>query len=113
MRRLALAEDRPETRADCEHVPRPCPWKTCRYHLDPDGRGATESCTLDVVDQSGPMTLAQIADIWGVSRERIRQIESRAVRLLLRRAKYAAPGPFEELVELLSDDTVDRMKRGK
>ena len=32
-----------------------------------------ESCTLDVAEQ--PTTLQEIGDIWGVSRERVRQME--------------------------------------
>lgn len=35
----------PRTRGECRHVPRPCPYERCRYHLSPAvGR---ESCALD------------------------------------------------------------------
>ncbi len=79
----------PKTRGECANGPRPCPWESCRYHLsmrDYHCRGAAlasrdkrESCALDVADQ-GPHFLDEIAKLFGVSRERVRQIEGAALR---------------------------------
>ena len=94
----ALREDLglpfPQTRADCPSF-RPCPHISCRYHLaathhpkrpvihtDPDDwTSATPTCALDVAAQ-GPHSPQQIADLWGVTRQRITQIEEQALAKL-------------------------------
>jgi hypothetical protein len=95
--------DRPTTRGDCAHVPRPCPYVTCKYslyldvsdtgsiilnfpHLEPGQMPANQSCALDLAER-GPMTLEDIATVTNLTRERIRQVELKA---LLRRARPAA-----------------------
>jgi hypothetical protein len=78
----------PNTRAQCDEV-RPCLRIACRYHLCTDHRRwrslplskLPESCALDVADR-GPHTLKQVGRLLGVTRERIRQIESAAKRKL-------------------------------
>ncbi len=72
---------------------RPCPWAGCRYWLEPtherlqlaDGIGPTvtpdETCALDVADK-GPHDLGEIGDLLGITRERVRQIEERAIKKL-------------------------------
>lgn len=73
----------PLLRAECEDGPRPCPHVTCRHHLvteygdeaDPNG----PTCSLDEAERGG-MTLEEIGDMLGVTRERIRQIEQLAMR---------------------------------
>lgn len=96
---------RPTTRGECAGVPRPCPFVSCRHHLaldisrrgvvlvtDPTLRSSVlpdetfdeitnprPSCSLDVADQGG-RTLDEIADMMGLTRERIRQIETEALR---------------------------------
>jgi hypothetical protein len=97
---LEVLPDRPKTRADCIDGPRPCPWVGCRHHLYLDVSPATgaikqnhpgepdemaETCSLDVADQGG-ITLDQIGQLVGLTRERVRQIETRACDLLRRRA---------------------------
>lgn len=88
---------RPRYRSECGSD-RPCPWVSCRYHLylEVKGTGAievlvpacppwemTESCTLDLVDRHPVgLTLSDIGDLFGLTRERIRQIESRALKKL-------------------------------
>lgn len=105
----------PRTRAECEDGPRPCPWVRCRYHLLGEalfgGRGykiylhrdgvqgpwdldPEWSCALDVADR-GPLTLERIGQVMGVTRERVRQIESR----VMRRAAGVAPYPSERSLE--------------
>ena len=84
---------RPQTRADCEKLPRPCPFVGCRHHLwmevSPRSRDIKpnhkeqlpwemkgSTCSLDVVeDNPDGMTLLDIGAHLGVSRERIRQVE--------------------------------------
>lgn len=79
----------PLTRAECEFVPRPCPYVSCRHHLyldvtrygsirlnfpeyAPDELG--ESCSLDVADR-GSHSLEEIAPFLNISKERVRQLE--------------------------------------
>lgn len=90
----ALPVVRPQTRADCERGPRPCPWISCRHHLylDLTYQDAAklnfpdlmpwempETCSLDLAEQ-GPLTVEQIAALLAVSAERIRQYERSAER---------------------------------
>lgn len=92
---LAEAERiRPLTRGQCRRGLRPCPWVSCRYHLairslDPlrirDPQGMLETCVLDVADRGGA-TLEEISLIFGLTRERIRQIEERTLKRLSMRA---------------------------
>jgi hypothetical protein len=93
--------ERPKVRGDCEpggiNEQRPCPWLSCKYHLyldadketgsikvnfphvKDDFEKMTESCSLDIADRGG-ITLIEIGKMLNVTRERIRQIESRAIR---------------------------------
>ena len=89
----------PRVRADCiEGGPlavRPCPWTACRHSL-PGGR-----CTLDLVSQNPDgMTLAQVAQVFDLTRERVRQIEEHALRLVHFRAHAL------KLTELLPEHDV-------
>ncbi|MBT8430112.1 MAG: DNA-binding protein [Gammaproteobacteria bacterium] len=97
LRRLWAQHQRPRTRADCIDGPRPCPWAGCRYHLAVDVRPSTgglclhfgpddwdqsaDTCALDVADR-GPQTLEDVASLFNLTRERVRQIEFRALRRL-------------------------------
>lgn len=93
---MALAgAARPLVRGDCVDGPRPCPWYGCRHHLGLDlrlgidGRPSSivyraieslvDSCSLDVADIGEPRTLDDIAGRLGISRERVRQLDSSAV----------------------------------
>ena len=87
---------RPRSRAACARGLRPCPWVGCRWHLalvslDPllilDPSTMLHTCALDVADKGG-QTLEEVAQIYGLSRERIRQIEER----MLERLRPRAPG---------------------
>ncbi|MCB9507118.1 MAG: DNA-binding protein [Myxococcales bacterium] len=85
-----LAHLRPQTRADCVGLERPCPWVACKYHLYLDINPETgtiklnfpdlevwemdETCALDVADRGG-ITLEEVGEILNLTRERIRQVE--------------------------------------
>lgn len=99
----------PMTRAECEDGERPCPYVTCRHHLaldvvgqkarlvdmsldptvDPvlgcapadvvDIRMRSPSCALDVAED-GEHTLDEIAEYLGLTRERVRQVEEKALQ---------------------------------
>lgn len=82
---------RPQTRSDCANFSRPCPYVACRHHLylDVDARSGSirinypdkevweleHSCSLDIADSPDDLTLEDLGQIMGVTRERIRQIE--------------------------------------
>ena len=87
---------RPTRRSECIDGPRPCPWVSCRYHLAIDVNPKTrdfkvnqprfpeasrETCVLDVASR-GPLRLEVVGALMGVTRERVRQIEVKALRKL-------------------------------
>lgn len=97
--------ERPRTRGDCQGGPRPCPFVGCRHHnaldvthmgggnqvtlhREPEDLPAGDSCSLDVADR-GAHTLEETAQVLGVVRERVRQIEASALR------KLAASAPAD------------------
>lgn len=113
---------RPRTRADCVHAERPCPWIGCRYHLfdelaprllmvprdqlrdEPDERllnvlfGMEYSCSLDWAAK-GPNTLDRIGGMFGVTRERIRQIQDKGLKRLKARCIGSTKRDIIELLE--------------
>jgi hypothetical protein len=87
---------RPTNRTECADGPRPCPWVSCRYHLQLDVAGPkgilkdnfpgfvpSETCALDVADRGG-ITLDEASGHLNLTRERIRQIEDKALAKLRR-----------------------------
>lgn len=96
---LPVLQDPPVKRGDClaggSNTQRPCPWVSCKYHLAVEigVEEETESCTLDIAERGG-LTLEEVGDIMGLTRERIRQIEQRAEWKLLRLATLR-PDLFE------------------
>lgn len=118
---------RPRTRGECQGGERPCPWVSCTEHaihgvlLGHAGGDYTDdavveviasmrdTCTLDVADRGGADgkghvegddgagTLQTIGELWGVSRERVRQIETRALR-------HVPMGLLRHLRELLTEE---------
>jgi Sigma-70, region 4 len=82
-RRLrVLPAEPPRTRADCLDGPRPCPW-ACRHNLRAlkGWRPGRPSCSLDAADEGG-MTLGEIGTLFGISRERARQVQVLAIEHL-------------------------------
>lgn len=88
---------RPRHRADCREGVRPCPFVSCVHHLYLDVSAQSgaikvnfpdvdvtemealaETCALDVADRQG-VTLEEVADAMNITRERVRQIETRAL----------------------------------
>ena len=88
---------KPATRAECAEGPRPCPFVSCKHHLFIDVSPRTgaiklnfpdlevwdlgESCALDVADKHGT-TLEDVGAIMNLTRERIRQVEVKALAKL-------------------------------
>ena len=88
---------KPKTRAECAEGPRPCPYVSCKHHLFIDVSPRTgaiklnfpdlevwelgESCALDVADRGGT-TLEDVGAIMNLTRERIRQVEVKALAKL-------------------------------
>ncbi len=88
---------KPKTRAECADGARPCPYVSCKYHLYIDVSPRTgaiklnfpdlevwelpESCALDVADRGGT-TLEDVGAIMNLTRERIRQVEVKALAKL-------------------------------
>lgn len=115
---------RPETRAGCVNVPRPCPFATCRYSTRVDVRSkagrslkvyreaeqeaepsedptvipldvpAGTSCALDVAER-GSHSLEEIGEIYGVSKEAVRLIEESALLSLRKKLEDVGISPRE------------------
>lgn len=105
-RRLAVIEgqdvelyDRPVVRGDClpggVNASRPCPFVSCRHHMllevkrngsisllwnHSDVEKLGQSCSLDIVDALGPITLEEIGAMLAMTREAARQIEAGAMQ---------------------------------
>lgn len=94
----------PVVRSACPTA-RPCPRPQCRLHLGDVGDAhvdMTHSCALDLAE-AGPLTLQEVGNAMGVSRERVRQLEEMAIAKIRRRAP--------ELADYLS--TVDPQPRAR
>ncbi len=101
-----LGYTRPQTRADCKNVPRPCPYVSCKFNLYLDADEETgairfnhpgvepheleETCALDVAERGG-ITLDETAKFVGLTRERVRQIELAAEASLVFECVDLAP----------------------
>lgn len=94
---------RPQTRDDCEGVPRPCPYVGCQFNLyldvakngnlklnfpdiEPGQMPPTGSCALDVAAR-GVQRLEDVGRLMNITRERVRQIEERAMPKVERTAR--------------------------
>lgn len=106
---------RPKTREDClaggHNEVRPCPFVSCRHHLalevDEDEGDISfafpgkqpwelaETCALDVAERGGA-TLEVVSDMFDLTRERIRQIEGKALTRLQHVSRSALLAPFKD-----------------
>ena len=101
-------EMRPKKRSDClngENAARPCPWLSCRFNTYLDVNEETgsittnfpdldideipETCALDIADRGG-ITLKEVGEIMNLTRERIRQIETRGLNRLASLSEMAS-----------------------
>lgn len=79
---------RPSKRSECLDGPRPCPWASCRYHLNldlitknnrdeilenPSYEWGSDSCALDVAER-GPLTSKEIAPLLGMSQSGCKEL---------------------------------------
>ena len=97
--REPYASQLPATRGECAGGPRPCPLTTCSMntYLDVTRYGAIKinfpgkepwevppetSCALDVAE-AGTSRLVDIGDLFGICRERARQLEEKALEHFL------------------------------
>jgi hypothetical protein len=94
---------RPRTRAECPEGP--CPWVSCVHHLYldvSDDTGAikinhpdlevwelAETCALGVADRGEGVTLEEVGTLLNLTRERVRQLQDRALVQLRRLAPQA------------------------
>jgi hypothetical protein len=102
-----IEQTRPKTRADCVNGPRPCLFVSCKHNLYLDVNPETGSiklnfpdkeiwelqytCALDVAEKGG-ITLEEVGEIMNLTRERIRQVETRGL-MKLREATERDPVP--------------------
>jgi hypothetical protein len=100
-----IEKNRPRTRADCVNGPRPCQFVSCKHNLYLDVNPETGSiklnfpdkeiwelehtCALDVAEKGG-ITLEEVGAIMNLTRERIRQVETRGL-MKLREATEKEP----------------------
>ena len=100
-------DDMPRRRSECLKRKRPCPWARCKHHFiwlvwhklrDRSDDEITDcitkikhSCVLDIVDNYREMTLEQIGQLLNLTRERVRQIEEKAIRRVQKPTKERAP----------------------
>lgn len=120
---------KPVTRADCGEGLRPCPYVSCKHHLFLDVSARTgaiklnfpdlevwdmnETCALDVADRGGT-TLEDVGAIMNLTRERIRQVEVKALaklqalRDMMGLRDYVDEGPVgKRRLPVLANDTDD------
>lgn len=89
---LVLVESaRPQTRADCRAMARPCLFVSCRYHLylevnpangsvklnfpDLEPWELPQTCALDAAELEQGLTLEEVGERLNLTRERTRQLE--------------------------------------
>lgn len=112
---IEVHEKRPTTRGECLTMERPCPYVSCKHHLylevrkngtialnfpDLEVWELIDTCALDVAeetelgDSSRPsgngegdgVTMERVGLVLNMTRERVRQIEERALETLQRKA---------------------------
>jgi hypothetical protein len=123
---------RPRTRGECRGGPRPCPFVGCRYHLflevvssghalrlprglavPPEALPPEASCALDLAEARADegYTLEEIAELLGVTRERVRQVQDIALRKMLKRLPLGQAEVWDLLCDLAA--ARDRGEEGR
>lgn len=116
---------RPRTRAECPAGP--CPWVSCVHHLYldvSDDNGAikinhpdrevwelAETCALDVADRGEGVTLEEVGEIMNLTRERVRQLQDRAIVQIRRLAPQALRDQLPD--SAAADPTPDPYREAK
>lgn len=99
---LRPSEPPPQTRGDClpggSNAARPCRWITCKWYLPRMSPSPKFTCALDVADLGG-MTLEDVGELMGVTRERVRQIEEKASRRIAKNDAHYQRDKLKKLVE--------------
>lgn len=107
------SSNRPQKRADCASVPRPCPYVGCRHNLYldvvPHARGPRlfinfdgephemrESCALDVAERGG-LTLEETSEAMNLTKDRVFHIEAEAKREI--RGIHPSRNHLEEAID--------------
>lgn len=90
--RLVRLDGMPLKRSDCASVPRPCPYKECRFNMDAD---PLLSCALDVADR-GEAHLSVIASSLGISKPAVHNMINRILRKLVKGRRVTDLHPFWE-----------------
>lgn len=111
----------PSSRDECRGKEKACPFIRCRYHLwlklseDRDGRKSPNgkkapsvlyptsatSCALAVAERGEQLTCREVGEILGISDERVRKIEQRALTKLREQAELLGVEP-SMLIALLN-----------
>ncbi len=107
----SIDTQRPRTRADCVNGPRPCLFVSCKHNLYLDVNPETGSiklnfpdkeiwelehtCALDVAEKGG-ITLEEVGEIMNLTRERIRQVETRGLMKLREATEAEPPRPADK-----------------
>src|SRR3954463_9537301 len=100
---------RPKVRSECINGPRPCLFVSCKHNLYLDVNPETGSiklnfpdkeiwelehtCALDVAEKGG-ITLEEVGAIMNLTRERIRQVETRGLMKLREAVEEDPPPPI-------------------
>jgi hypothetical protein len=107
----------PMLRAECEDGPRPCPYASCRHHLgiEVSGYGSIKipfdgepteiepSCSLDLADDGMRRSIGEVAEVMGLTRSRVDQIERAALAKLGRALNGVS---LSDLPDVLDDGEV-------
>lgn len=84
-----------ESRGACTTLPGRCEFVSCRHNIDGDeirdraaaNRVCPDNCAIRVAKHTGGLTLEDVSLMFGLTRERIRQIEAKGLHMAAVNAK--------------------------